>query len=90
MTRFMQKMYDEKKQKTPRGGQPVLANETSNVDNETGLVEEPPEAIMEKYGYKSFSELVDAKKKKEEQLSRRGSGKTIGISSLIGVGSTLG
>ena len=42
------------------------------------------------YGWGSMVEVVEARRKKQQQLAERGEGQATGLSSLIGKGKTLG
>lgn len=43
-----------------------------------------------KYGWGSMAEVVEARRKKQQQLDERGEGRVTGLSGLIGKGKTLG
>lgn len=42
------------------------------------------------YGWGSMAEVVEARRKKQQQLAERGEGQATGLASLIGKGKTLG
>ena len=56
----------------------------------TGTTASNQEDIQGKYGWGSMAELIEARKKKEQELASRSEGRVSGISSLIGRGTTLG